>query len=87
LEHFAFDFRSNSGGDDNKLKWDGITGYNIPVVYSEIPVIKHWKGSFNYNFKWLAYIPYSGKMTLEINNVTARAATSYKATSHGRVYP
>jgi hypothetical protein len=48
LEHFAFDFHGFNP-DPNPLSFWG----KEPVVYSEIPVIKHWKGSFDYHFLWL----------------------------------
>jgi len=59
----------------------------VPNVYINIPVIKHWKGSFNYNFTWLRLFPFDGEMDIEIKGLTARAATSFKATKHGRLYP
>jgi hypothetical protein len=56
------------------------------VIRAEIPVIRHWKCSFDYKFQ-MWFVPIEGRAQLEFTNITAKVATEFKATDTGRLSP
>ena len=58
---------------------------DAPVVYAEIPVIKHWSLSFHYLYKLLWW--HEGDMMLEVNDMHAICTTGLKATTDGHIFP
>lgn len=73
LSKFAFNFTSMAV--DNK-----------PVVFVVLPLIEHFKASFNYKYK-CGLIKGDGRMDLELNNTSALATLSLGATDKGHFYP
>ena len=58
---------------------------NDPVVYAQIPLIKHWSVGFHYLYKMLWW--HEGDMKIEFNNMNAIATAGLKATTDGHIFP
>ena len=58
---------------------------DTPVVYTELPVIKHWSIAFEYMYKMLR--THTGEMDIEVNDASAIATTALKATTDGHIFP
>jgi len=62
-----------------------FTKYNddTPIIYLNLPVIKHWNCTFDYEYN-IYGIPFSGRMELELMDATGVAALSLKKDDDGK---
>lgn len=58
---------------------------DAPVVYVELPGLKHWAFSFHYIFKYMWW--HEGDIEIEANNLSAIVTSGLKATSDGHLFP
>lgn len=56
-----------------------------PVIYAELPGLKHWAFSFHYLYKYMWW--HEGDMKIEADNLHAMVTSGVKATSDGHLFP
>ena len=58
---------------------------DAPVIYIELPALKHWSFGFHYLFKYMWWR--EGDITIDANNMSAITTIGLKATADGHLFP